>query len=172
MLISVGVAAAIVLITVVSVLTGGPATNSPTNVLVGKNVKGFTLAGLNGGKNRAPWGAGHAGVFIFFSSYCGPCKNEMPQIAPCTRTHSPSPVEVIAVDADDKVSPAKSMIKKDDVTFPVASDPNGNVTTGIFGFGAVPESVFVNAQGVVTQVYIGAIPKKQLASCIVKLKSA
>jgi hypothetical protein len=46
------------------------------------------------------------------------------------------------------------------------------VTTGIFGFGAVPESVFVNAQGVVTQVYIGAIPKKQLASGIVKLKSA
>jgi peroxiredoxin len=96
----------------------------------------------------------------------------MPQIATYIRTHSPSPVEVIAVDADDKVSPAKSMIKKDDVTFPVASDPNGNVTTGIFGFGALPESVFVNAKGVVTQVYIGAIPKKQLAGGIVKLKSA
>jgi thiol-disulfide isomerase/thioredoxin len=78
MLISVGVAAAIVLITVVSVLTGGPATNSPTNVLVGKNVKGFTLAGLNGGKISAPWESGHAGVLIFFASYCGPCKSEMP----------------------------------------------------------------------------------------------
>src|ERR1039458_4756342 len=172
MLIFIGVAAAIVLITVVSVLTGGPGENLPTNVLVGKNVKGFTLAGLNGGKISGPWESGHAGVLIFFASYCGPGKSEMRQIATYIRTHSPSPVEVIAVDADDKVSPAKSMIKKDDVTFPVASDPNGNVTTGIFGFGAVPESVFVNAQGVVTQVYSGALPQEQLASGIVKLKSA
>jgi hypothetical protein len=63
------------------------------------------------------------------------------------------------------------MVKKDGVTFSVSFDPNGTVTSGIFGFSTVPESVFLNAKGVVTNVYFGAIPKKQLASGIKLLKS-
>ena len=64
------------------------------------------------------------------------------------------------------------MVKKDDVTFPVAFDPNGAVTTGIFGFGEVPESVFVNAKGVVTEVYFGASHEQELAQGIKDLRSA
>ncbi|HUY16189.1 MAG TPA: TlpA disulfide reductase family protein [Acidimicrobiales bacterium] len=172
LVITVSVVVAIVLITVVSILTGGNQTNSSTNQLVGKHVKSFTLAGLNGGKVAAPWVSGHPSVLIFFASYCGPCKTEMPQIAKYVRTTNPTPVDVVAVDATDVRSAAQSMVRKDGVTFPVAFDPNGAVTSGIFGFGAVPESVFVNAKGIVTNVYFGAIPKKQLASGIKLLKSA
>lgn len=171
MIITIGVVAAIVLITVVSILTGGKSTNSPTNQLVGKQMKSFSVAGLNGGKVTAPWVSGHPSVIVFFASWCGPCKTEMPQIAKYIRTHSPTPVDVVGVDATDAHSPAQSMVKKDGVTFPVAFDPNGTITSGIFGFGTVPESVFVNAKGIVTNVYFGAIPKKQLASDIKHLKS-
>ncbi|HEV3268509.1 MAG TPA: TlpA disulfide reductase family protein [Acidimicrobiales bacterium] len=171
-LIIVGAVAAAALITVVSILTGGQQTNSSTNQLVGKHVKGFTLAGLSGGKVSAPWVSGHPSVLIFFASYCGPCKTEMPAIAKYIRTTSLTPVDVVAVDATDVRSAAQTMVKKDGVTFPVAFDPNAAVTSGIFGFGAVPESVFVNAKGIVTDVYFGAIPKKQLASGIKLLKAA
>jgi thiol-disulfide isomerase/thioredoxin len=172
LIITVGVVAAVALITVVSILTGGTSTNSSTNQLVGEHMKSFSIAGLNSGKVAAPWVSGHPSVLIFFASYCGPCKSEMPQIAKYIRTHNPTPVDVVAVDAIDVRSAAQSMVKKDGVTFPVAFDPNGTVTTGIFGFGAVPESVFVNAKGIVTNVYFGAIPKKKLASGIKLLKSA
>lgn len=172
MIITAGAVAAVALITVVSILTGGSPTSPSTNQLVGKDMKSFTLAGLNGGNVTAPWVSGHASVLIFFASYCGPCKREMPKIAKYIRTHSPTPVDVVAVDAIDVRSSAQTMVKKDGVTFPVAFDPNGTVTTGIFGFGAVPESVFLNAKGVVTNVYFGAIPKKNLVSGIKLLKSA
>jgi thiol-disulfide isomerase/thioredoxin len=171
-IITIGVVVAIALITVVSILTGGKQTNSPTNQLVGKHVKSFTLTGLNGGTVTAPWTSGHPSVLIFFASYCGPCKSEMPKIARYVRTTNPTPVDVVAVDATDVRSAAQAMVKKDGVTFPVAFDPNAVVTSGVFGFGAVPESVFINAKGVVTNVYFGAIPKKQLASGIKLLKSA
>ena len=92
-------------------------------------------------------------------------------IANYLRTHSPSPVEVLAVDALDERESAQAMIRKDDVKFPVAFDPNGVVTTGVFGFGQFPESVFVNSEGVVEKVYYGAIPKRQLAPGIEILKS-
>jgi hypothetical protein len=94
----------------------------------------------------------------------------MPKIAKYIRTHNPNPVEVVAVDADDERPAAQAMIKKDDVTFPVAYDPQGVVTSGIFGFINVPESVFVNARGVVTGVHYGAIPSKELATAIASLK--
>ena len=173
--IGIGTVVAVALIAVVSVLTGGKVTNgdvAPTSALVGKHVKGFTLDGLNGGTLKAPWESGRASVEVFFASYCGPCQGEMPKIAAYIRHHDPNPVEVLAIDAIDDRSPAQAMVKKDDVTFPVAFDPNGVVTTGIFGFGEVPESVFVNAKGVVTKVYFGAIPEQQLAKGIKSLRSA
>jgi hypothetical protein len=95
----------------------------------------------------------------------------MPKIAKYIRTHTLSPVDVVAVDAVDKRTAARAMIKKDDVTFPVAFDPNGTVTTGLFGFQAVPESVFLSPSGVVKGVYYGAIPKNILIEGLKSLKS-
>ena len=96
----------------------------------------------------------------------------MPVIANYLRTHSPSPVVVLAVDALDERGSAQAMVRRDDVKFPVAFDPNGVVTTGVFGFGQIPESVFVNSEGVVEKVFYGAIPQRQLASGIEILKAA
>jgi thiol-disulfide isomerase/thioredoxin len=161
-------------IAVVSDLTGGKVTgnrSTPVSELVGHHVKVFSLGGLNGGTIRAPWESDHSSVLVFFASYCVPCQGEMPKIATYIRTHSPSPVEVLAVDAIDERGSAQAMIKKDDVTFPVAFDPNGVVTTGVFGFGQVPESAFVNSKGIVEKVFYGAIPKQQLASGIKMLKA-
>jgi cytochrome c biogenesis protein CcmG/thiol:disulfide interchange protein DsbE len=173
-LIGLGVITAIALIAVVSVLTGGKVTNGnvlTTSALVGHRLKSFSLNGLNGGEVQAPWDSGRASVIVFFASYCGPCQGEMPKIAKYLRANSPSPVEVLAVDASDERAAAQAMVKKDGVTFRVAFDPNAVVSTGIFGFQAVPESVFVSAKGIVTGVYYGAIPEQQLATAIHSLKT-
>lgn len=173
----IAVVLAVVLIAVVSALTGGNVTSGgngkvlPTTKLVGEHVKDFTLTGLNGGEIHAPWTQGRASVLIFFASWCLPCQGEMPKVAAYIRTHSPSPVEVVGIDANDERSAAQAFVKKDGVTFPVAFDANGTVTSGIFGFAELPESVFINAKGVVTNVHFGAIPKRALASGIKALKS-
>jgi thiol-disulfide isomerase/thioredoxin len=163
-----GVGLAIAVIAVVSVLTGGTVTggkSGSTSALVGHHLKGFTLAGLDGGRVDAPWASHRASVIVFFASFCGPCQSEMPKIAQYIRTHNPRPVAVIAVDAADKLPSAQAMVKKDKVTFPVAYDPQSDVTSGIFGF----EYVFVSARGVVMGVHYGAIPAKQLAAAIASL---
>ncbi|MHB8379337.1 MAG: TlpA disulfide reductase family protein [Acidimicrobiales bacterium] len=172
LIVTVGVVVAIALITVVSILTGGNQTTSSTNLLVGKHVESFTLAGLNGGQVTAPWASGRPSVVIFFASYCGPCRSEMPQIAMYVRVTHPTAVDVVAIDVTDVRSVAESMVRRDGVTFPVAFDPNAAVTSGIFGFDTVPESVFINAKGIVTNVFFGAIPKEQLAIGMRLLKSA
>jgi peroxiredoxin len=173
--IGIGTVVAVALIVVVSILTGGPVKSNnglPTSNLVGKSVKGFTLTGLNGGTQTAPWASGHPGVLIFFASYCGPCHKEMPKVATYLRTHDEKPIVVMGVDAVDVRSSAQAFIKKSKVTFPIAFDPNGVVTTNIFKFETVPETVFVSKRGVVEQVYFGAIPVAQLKSGLATLRKA
>jgi thiol-disulfide isomerase/thioredoxin len=176
MLVSIGTGTvvAIVLIGVVSYFTGGhvtPNSNGPTSALVGKTVSGFTLPGLHGGHVSAQWKSGHDGVLIFFASWCGPCQKEMPEVAAYLRHHNEGSIEVIGVDAKDQRGAAKNFVAKSGVAFPVAFDPNANVTAGIFNFLTLPETAFVNAKGVVTQVYFGAIPKGELAKGIAALRA-
>jgi thiol-disulfide isomerase/thioredoxin len=171
--IAIGTVLAVTLIVVVSLLTGGAVRNQHglSTALVGEKVTSFTLGGLNGGTERAPWDSGHPSALIFFASYCGPCRGEMPKVATYLRRHDESPVVVMGIDASDQRSSAQTMLRKDDVTFPIAFDPNAAVTTGIFKFEDVPETVFVTGHGVVTEVYFGAIPVDQLKSGLASLRS-
>lgn len=162
-------------VAVVSNLTGGSAKSSnalPVSSLVGKRVVSYSLVGLNGGTEEAPWASGHPAVLIFFASWCGPCHSEMPKVANYVSTHAQGNVVVMGIDATDVRSSAQAFIRRDHVTFPVAFDPNNAVTTGIFKFGQLPETVFVNASGIVKQVYFGAISTGQLSAGITALRRA
>jgi thiol-disulfide isomerase/thioredoxin len=170
--ITLGISAAIVAIVVVSIFTGGHVTNGnqPTNVLVGTSVRSFSLNGLQSGTVEAPWKSHHAAVLIFFASWCGPCQSEMPKVAAYLRHHNEGSIHVIGIDARDERGAAKSFVRRSGVTFPIASDPNAAVTSGIFNFSSVPETVFVTAKGIVHQVYFGAIPKNILVRGIASLR--
>ena len=56
-------------------------------------------------------------------------------------------------------------------TFPVAFDPSLNVAD-LFNLIGIPDTAFVNAKGIVTQIYMGAIPKSQLAKGIAALRAS
>jgi thiol-disulfide isomerase/thioredoxin len=176
--IGLGTAFALILITIVSVLTGGsvhtkksqnPLTSS---ALVGTTIASFSLKNLGGMPQTMPWRQHHPGVVIFFASWCPPCQGEMPKVAAYLRTHDLGSVRVIGVDANDKLMSGTNFVHRDGVSFPVVFDAHGAVTSGIFGFQNIPETVFVNAKGVVTGVYYGAIPTKLLADGIRALRAA
>ncbi len=182
MFISLGIGAtiAIVLILVVTLLTNGSKNSStssnssnsqPTTALQGKKVASFSLAGLNGGTQVAPWSSGHPSVLIFFASWCEPCKAEMPKVAHYVATHQLGSVDVLGIDANDALGSGRSFVKKDHVTFPVAFDANGVVTSSTFDFLTLPETVFLNAKGVVESVHFGAISTSQLSKGIAKLSA-
>ncbi|HEY5263106.1 MAG TPA: TlpA disulfide reductase family protein [Acidimicrobiales bacterium] len=172
--IGIGSAVAIIAIVVVSIVTGSPVTGSgdePTSNLVGTSVATFSLSGLKSGTVVAPWKNHHAAVLIFFASSCPPCQGEMPKVAKYLRDHNEGSIHVIGIDANDERGAAKSFVKRSGVAFPVAFDPNDTVTTGIFKFSTVPETAFVSAKGVVTQIYFGAIPKNTLVKGIAALRA-
>ena len=171
----IGTVIAVALIIVMSILTGGSVTSSnglPTSALDGTKVASFKLAGLSSGTQKAPWASGHPSVLVFFASWCPPCRGEIPKVAEYLATHSTGDVVVLGIDAGDALSSARSFVKADHVRFPVAFDPNDAVTAGIFKFGQLPETVFLNSKGVVEYIKFGAISVAQLSSRIATLQSS
>jgi peroxiredoxin len=95
----------------------------------------------------------------------------MPKVAAYLRHHNEGSIRVIGMDSHDTRGSAMAFVKKSGVAFPVAFDPNLTVAS-LFDLVAIPDTAFVNAKGVVTQIYIGAIPKSQLAKGIATLQAS
>jgi len=168
----IGTAIAVVLIVIVSVLTGGSVTNGTSPpALVGKTLPAIREASLAGPMISSPWSSRHATVVIFFASWCGPCRTELPALSKYMATHSLGRVTVLGVDAEDSVSSGRSTLVKDHLKIPAFFDPLSKVTAGNFLITALPDTVFVTAQGDVQDMTIGPISTKQFAAGIAALNA-
>ncbi len=168
--IGIGAAVAVALIVVVSLLTGGSVKgNSPPPALVGTHLTSLSENGLTGGTLAAPWNAHHATVVIFFASWCTPCKQELPALATYLAHHNLGKVSVLGVDVEDSRPAAQATVKKYHLKFSVLFDPSSTVAAGRFKLLGLPDTVFVDAQGVVRAETIGAISTTKFAAGVAQL---
>ena len=163
-----GAVVAAVLIVVVSLATGGSAT--PTNVLDGTRVASFSIPSLDHGRVVAPWRSGHPAVVLFFASWCGPCTAEIPRVATFVEHHHLGRVRVVGVDVNDGVSAGRSFVRHAGVRFPVGVDPRSNLSSREFRLPGLPDTVFVNGDGVVTSVVVGSVSNAQLGDALTTLE--
>jgi peroxiredoxin len=133
---------------------------------VGSAAPTFSLPRLGGG---APVGIPADGangtrpaVVVFYASDCVPCHAEIPALARAYRAQHRHPVALIGVAAGDP-SPA-AFARASGVTFPVGLDDDVSVTQGRYAFNAIPEAVFVKADGTIDAIRYGAITPAQLAA--------
>ena len=168
----IGTVIAIILITVVSILTGGKVQNSTATppALVGKTLGHWTQAGLDGSMVSAPWNTGHATVVVLFASWCEPCKTEFPALSTYLATHSLGKVALLGVDEQDSRSSALAFLKKEHVTMTSIFDPQTSAYNR-FLLQGIPDTVFVTAKGVVQNMQIGAISTSTFAADVAALNA-
>jgi cytochrome c biogenesis protein CcmG, thiol:disulfide interchange protein DsbE len=170
MLVSIGAGTtlAIVLIVIVSIVTGGSA--QPGNPLDGHHLAKFRLTGLSGGHVESPWATGHPAVVVFFASWCAPCKAELPMVASWVSSHDLAPVDVIGVDVNDENPAGEAFARTSKVTFPVGVDPVSTLANSEFSLPGLPDTVFVGANGDVVSAINGPVSLRELATGVEQLQ--
>jgi peroxiredoxin len=120
----------------------------------------FSLKDLHGNSVSLESLRGKVVVLNFWTKTCGPCLEEMPDLAELTQiVRDRSDVVVLAVSTDDgpeDVKPTLQTVLKGEPPFQVLFDPDANIVTGRYGTHLFPETWFIDKQGVVRARFDGA----------------
>ena len=99
-------------------------------------------------------------VLNFWTKTCGPCMEEMPEIADLARILKPmKDVVVVTVSTDDTAKEADDTLKavlKGEPPFTVLIDPDAKNVTGKYGTSLYPETWIVDKNGVIRARFDGA----------------
>ena len=87
----------------------------------------------------------------------------MPRIASWYKT-KPDGVSLILIASNDTAAAANSFLSEHHAALPAVLDSDGAVADTTYGFGTLPETVFIDATGKVRQVVFGAVSKAQLTN--------
>ncbi len=140
---------------------------------VGRQAPEISGVDLNSGQQVAlSQLKGHPVLVNFWATWCGPCKMEMPEIVAVYRQYKDSKgLVVLAVDTEDASAKnaAMSFIKDYQMTFPVIQDDNQQSLVLAYHIQATPSTFFVDANGVIQYVQIGAMNNGTLSDNLSKV---
>ncbi len=126
----------------------------PAEVLVGPPA---TLASLKG----------RPAVVNFWASWCGPCRQEAPELARLSRRLG-GRARLVGVDYSDAASGARAFIRRYHWTFPNVRDASG-ATGDAYGLDGLPTTFVLDRDGAIVKRLVG--PQTE-ASVLAALKSA
>jgi len=100
----------------------------------------------------------------FWASWCPPCRLEMPDLVRAYEAHKAEGFVVLGVNLtfQDSLPDVQAFVDEFQMTFPVLLDEQGDVTENLYRLRGLPLSVFVNPDGIIARVQIGAMTRTQI----------
>jgi cytochrome c biogenesis protein CcmG, thiol:disulfide interchange protein DsbE len=96
---------------------------------------------------------GRPAIVHFWASWCGPCRDEAPELARLARELR-GRATLVGVDYTDAAGSARAFIARHDWRFPILADPNG-VTGDAYGLNGLPTTFLLDGDGHIVQRLTG-----------------
>jgi cytochrome c biogenesis protein CcmG/thiol:disulfide interchange protein DsbE len=138
--------------------------NAAVSPLLGHPAPDFTLAVLSTHPAPAIHLASLKGkpvMLNFWASWCDVCKAEAPLLQNTWQRFQSQGVVFVGIDIQDTRSDALNFLQTYGITYPNVVDPSGSVTIN-YGVTGVPETFFLNRQGVIVKKVIGELTEQTL----------
>lgn len=125
---------------------------------VGNPAPDFTLIDLEGNQVSLSDFRGKTVFINFWATWCGPCRAEMPEIEAIHQEYKDKDVVVIGMDVFEPEGVVRQYIEEGGYSWTFVIDTTGEVTTS-YKVTAIPTSFFIDSEGIIRAVKIGAMTK-------------
>jgi peroxiredoxin len=141
-----------------------PVPKSRIGADVGKYAPDFVLQNVHtGGRESLSGYRGRPVVIMFWATWCGYCKDEMPSLQKVYDAYQGAGLVVLAVDVGESASLARSYRDAHNLTFSVLNDSGEDVARS-YRVTGYPTNFFVDSTGRVFAVDVGMLTYAQLDS--------
>ncbi|MFY0522084.1 TlpA family protein disulfide reductase [Archangium gephyra] len=140
-------------------------------MLKGQAAPPFTLRALDSGMRVSlEQLKGRPAVINFWASWCGPCRSEH-RILEWGAQEFGGQAQFLGVVFEDTEENAKQFLSEMGASFPQLIDQNSGVAVA-YGVAGVPETYFIDAQGIIRGKHVGPIDPESLAGWIRELSAS
>lgn len=133
--------------------------NSP---LIGKPAPEVSLMNFDGRSVDLNSYSGKILVLNFWASWCYPCKVEAPVLESSYLRWSGQNVEFLAVNVMDEINDAKEYYTTFAGSIPHVYDPDNKIHLD-YGVEGVPETYFINRDGIISNKFKGPLDEKTIS---------
>jgi len=137
-------------------------TGKPPSPEKGRAAPDFRLATLDGKRVRLSDLQGKTVLINFWATWCAPCRQEMPEIVRAYSQYHDKGFEVVSVDEQEDPGTVRKWVDAFGMQFPVVMDVSGQVGQTFRAGNTFPTSMFVDANGVVTDIHYGPMSRDYL----------
>lgn len=112
-------------------------------------------------------GTGQPVVLNFWASWCGPCRIEMPHFERASLNYN-GRVQIVGINQAENADTVAQFQQTTGVTYPLLVDDEWTVNN-LYGVTNLPTTIFVDADGVVQEVFVGTMNQAVLEDKINQL---
>ena len=126
------------------------------NDWVGKDAPDFTLKGIDGVNYKLSDFRGKNVAIIFWATWCGPCKMEIPHLIALRNVMSKDDLQILAI-TNEEYTLVRDFAAKSKMNYPVLMDRKNDLPAPFNEIQSIPTSFFVDPQGKIKLATTGTL---------------
>lgn len=150
--------------------TEAPEDDTPVGKDVGMRAPDFTVPVY--GQEEPFVLSAHRGKTVivnFWATWCTPCCQELPHFDAISRKYG-NDVAVVAIHSDLVTDDVEGYLAQFDYQMPFALDEDGEVIKSFGGSTMLPQTIIIDAQGIITYNAVGSVTLEKLEALLVSTK--